>query len=118
MDTETTPNDMSHDTFRRIRDVQFLLERIKTLQTEDGAPNVPFSVLPPGNFYLEFLLKNGYIRKIAVAPDDAMPYRIEWKGLCFLDAVGMFDQATQEHTAGADNAAQLFMAKIAVVTFH
>jgi len=83
------------DALNRIRRAYKVLQQI---QMPDGAPTFPHGGQPALDDYVSLLLEAGFIRKVDV-PNDALQYRVTWKGLSFLDTVALWKQIEQNETA-------------------
>lgn len=82
---------------KRIATAMALLSSIKDHQEKDGAPALPPDMMQEFGSYINLLCEAGLLRKIDV-PENALPYRITWKGLCFIDTA-KWQQKLSEHYA-------------------
>ena len=101
---------------KRISSAKVILDIVKAGQTTDGSPDFsPEMKAEFGNF-INVLCESEFIRKADV-PDNAFPYRLTWKGLCFLDTLNVLAQMTENFTR-ATNSPQEFSAQLAAFSFH
>jgi len=107
----TNPLEIS---IKRISAARELLLAVQNKQSTDGALDFPQDLTEEYGSHLNVLCTNGFIRKCDV-PDGGFPYRITWKGLCFLDICTLHEQVANEH---APNSPQGVMVQVAMFSFH
>ena len=122
MDTISMLSGLPFDFDRRIQTSTLILQQIKERQFEHGESNPGHFVLTESKYCIELLCGAGFLREIPIT-EGGLRFRITWKGLCFLDAVELYEQAiielaAQQKENKVDPFASLrcFTAKVAVAS--
>ena len=101
---------------QRISAAKVVLDYVKTKQSQDWIPDFEPDMKEEYSCLINFLCEAGFIRKAEI-PDNAFPYRITWKGLCFIDTANELEQISKNNTYYHESI-QDFMIKLAALSFH
>jgi hypothetical protein len=99
---------------KRVSEARTILLAVKNKQSTDGAFDFPHEFSEEFKRHLDVLCINNFIQKCEVA-DDGFPYRITWKGHCFLDVCDLYDQISKKHPSDSP---QGVMVQLAMFSFH
>ena len=99
---------------QRIAATKLILSIVRQLQAKDGGTDFRPDVKSEYHNFINFLCEVGFIRKVKDL-DDGFPYRLMWKGLCFLDTVNFLEQISKIHPP---DSIQGLNAQLAVFAFH
>jgi len=102
--------------FIRIGAAKGVLLQIKKWQAVDGAPDFPPTIGMDAKDYLKLLCDAGFIRRVKTK-EGGFPYRITWKGLCFLDTHAVLDCLGTDKT-NVGNSVQDVLVALAAFSFH